>query len=68
MVASTTEAKLSLLFHYCQAGIILQETLGNLGHPQPKTPLHCNNATAVCIANKMVKRQQSGSMEMRLFG
>jgi hypothetical protein len=38
-----------------------------MGHLQPKTPVHCNNATAVGIANNTIKRQRSGSMEMRFF-
>ncbi len=41
---------------------------GDMGHPQPKTPVHCNNATAVGIVNNTIKRQQSRSMEMRFFG
>ena len=47
--------------------IIFQQTLADLGHPQPKTPVHCDNATVVGIANIMVKRQRSWSMEMRYF-
>jgi hypothetical protein len=35
--------------------------------PQPKTPIHCNNATAVGITNNTVKRQRSRSMIMRFF-
>ena len=38
-----------------------------MGHTQPKTPVHCDNATAVGIANSTVKRQRSRSMEMRFF-
>jgi hypothetical protein len=38
-----------------------------MGHPQPKTPIHCDNATAVGIANNTIKRQRSRSMEMRFF-
>jgi len=38
-----------------------------MGHPQPPTPINCNNSTAVGIANNIVKRQRSWSMEMRLF-
>ncbi len=41
--------------------------LKDLGHPQPKTPVHCDNATAVGIASNTVKRQQSRLMEMRFF-
>ncbi len=39
-----------------------------LGHPQQKTQIHCNNASAVGIANNTVKRQRSQSMEMRYLG
>ncbi len=42
-------------------------TLEELGHPQPKTPAHCDNATAVGIVNNTVKRQRSRSMKMRYF-
>jgi hypothetical protein len=38
-----------------------------MGHPQPKTPVHCDNATAVGIGNNTIKRQRSRSMEMRYF-
>jgi hypothetical protein len=48
-------------------GMIFQQTLADLGHLQPKTPVHCNNATAVGIENNMIKHQQSRSMEMQFF-
>ncbi len=67
IVASAAEAKLSALFHNCQDGIIFCQTLADMGHPQPKTPVHCDNATAVGIANNTVKRQRSRSMEMRFY-
>jgi hypothetical protein len=51
VVASTAEAKLGALFHKCQDGIIFQQTLADLGHPQPQTSVHCDNAMAVGIAN-----------------
>jgi hypothetical protein len=38
-----------------------------MGHPQPKTPVHCNNATAVGIGNNTIKQQRSCSMEMRYY-
>jgi hypothetical protein len=58
VVASAAEAKLGTLFHNCQDGIFFWQTLTNLGHPQPKTPEHCNNAIAVSIANNTVKGQR----------
>jgi hypothetical protein len=42
-------------------------TLKELGHPQPKTPIHCDNATAIGIVNNTVKRQRLRLMEMRYF-
>jgi hypothetical protein len=68
MVASAAEAELGALFYNCQDGIIFHQTLFDMGHPQPKTPVHCDNTTAVGIANNTVKRQQSRSIGMNFFG
>jgi hypothetical protein len=67
VVASAAEAKLGALYNNCQMGIIFRLMLTEMGHPQPKTPVHCNNATAVGIANNSIKRQRLRSMEMRFF-
>ncbi len=67
VVASAAEAELGALFHNCQDGIVFRQTLANLGHRQPKMPVHCNNATAVGIGNNTIKRQQLHSMEMQYF-
>ncbi len=67
VVASAAEAELGALYHNCQTGIIFRLTLSYMGHPQPQTPVHCDNATAVGIANNTIKRQCSRSMEMRFF-
>jgi hypothetical protein len=67
VVAYAAEAKLGALFHNCQTGIFFRPTLHNLSHPQLKTLVHCNNATAVGTINNTVKHQQLRSMEMRLF-
>ncbi len=67
VVASVAEAELGALFHNCQDGIIFQQMLEDLGHTQPRTPVHCDNATVVRIANNTIKQQRSRSMEMRFF-
>ena len=46
---------------------MLRLTLAEMGHPQPPTPIHCDNATAVGIANETVKKHRSRSMEMGYF-
>jgi hypothetical protein len=67
VVTSAAKAELGALFLSCKEGVIFQLTLKELGHPQPKTPIHCDNATAVGITNNTVKHQRSQSMEMRYF-
>jgi hypothetical protein len=67
VVASAAEAKLGALFLNCKQATIFQLTLKEMGHPQPPSPIHCNNSTTIGIANNTVKRQQSCSIEMRCF-
>jgi hypothetical protein len=67
VVASAAKAEPGALFLNCKKRMIFRLTLEELGHPQPKTPINCDNATAVGIANNTVKRQQSCSMEMQYF-
>ncbi len=51
VLASAAEAELGVMFLNCQEGMIFNLTLEDLGHKQPKIPVHCDNATAVGIAN-----------------
>jgi hypothetical protein len=67
VASSAAEAELGALFLNCREGRIIRLILEELGHPQPATPVHCDNATAAGIANNTVKRQRSRSMEMRYF-
>jgi hypothetical protein len=54
-IASAAEAELGALYHNCQMGIIFRLTLKEMRHPQPKTPVHCDNVIAVGIANNSIK-------------
>jgi hypothetical protein len=67
VVASAAEAELGTLFLNCKEGKILRLVLQELGHDQPPTPIHCDNATTAGIANDTVKKQRSRSMEMHFF-
>ena len=67
VAASAAEAELGALFLVAKYGRIIRVILEELGHPQPPTPIHCDNKTTVGIANDTVKRQRSRSMEMRYF-
>jgi hypothetical protein len=67
VVASAAKAELGSLLLNCKEGMIFSMTFEELGHPQQKTQVHCNNLMAVDIANNTVKRQRSRLMEMRYF-
>ena len=67
VAGSAAEAELGALFLCGQKVKIFRRTLEEMGHPQPPTPIHCDNTTAVGIATNTVKRQRSRAMEMRYF-
>ena len=67
VAASAAEAELGALFLNTKEAKVLRVTLAEMGHPQPPTPVFCDNSTAVGIANDTVKRQRSRAMEMRYF-
>ena len=64
VAASAAEVELGALFMNIKEGRTLKLTLEELGHLQPATPTHCDNTTAVGIANDTVKQQRSWAMEM----
>ncbi len=59
VLALATEAKLGALFMNCKEGKSVRLILEEMGHPQPPTPVHVDNSTAVGIANDTVKKQRS---------
>ena len=65
--SSAAEAELGALFLNGKEAKILRLILQELGHPQPPTPIHCDNKTATGIANDTVKKHRSRSMKMRFF-
>jgi len=67
VAASAAEAELGALFLNAQEAKIMRLTLEEMGHPQPPTPIHCDNTTAVGIVQNTIKRQRSRAMNMRYF-
>ena len=60
VVASAAEAELGALFVNGKESKILRLILHEMGHPQPPTPIHCDNKTATGIANDTVKKTDHG--------
>ena len=67
VAASAAEAELGALFLNAIKAKIMRLTLEEMGHPQPATPIHVDNTTAVGIVNNTIKRQRSHAMNMRYF-
>ena len=55
VASSAAEAELGAIFMNGKEGRIIRLTLKELGHSQPPTPMHCDNAMAASIANGSVK-------------
>ena len=67
VASSAAEAELGALFVNTKEARILCLTLQELSRPQPQTPIHIDNTTAIGIMNITIKRQRSNAMEMRYF-
>ena len=65
--ASAAEVEIIALFVNTKEARVVRLILAELGHPQPPTPIHIDNTTAVGMVNKTIKRQRSRSMEVRYF-
>jgi hypothetical protein len=65
VVASAAEAKIGALFHNGQDACTLRQTLIEIGHPQPPTPLQTDNQCADGIINDTVKQRRSKAIDMR---
>ena len=63
VAASAAEAELSAVVVNVKEARVIRLILSELGHPQPPTPIHIDNTTAVGIVNSTIKR--SRLMEMR---
>ena len=67
VAALAAEEKLGALFLNDQESKVIRLILEELGHPQPHTPMHVDNTTAVGIVNNTIKQQRSRAFEMRYF-
>jgi len=65
VVSSAAEAELAALFYNCKEACGIRNTLLELGHPQPPTPVRTDNTTASGIANDTVKQKRSKAIDMR---
>jgi hypothetical protein len=63
IVASVAEAELGGLFTNAQTGKRMRTMLAEMGWPQGKTRIECDNSCAVGIANKTSRVRKSAAMD-----
>jgi hypothetical protein len=60
-MSSAAEAELGALFINAKTAVSIQQTLIELGHPQPRTPMQTDNATAhALLTNKNLTQSTQG--------
>ena len=67
VVSSAAEAEVGAAFMNGQMGCPIRQTLIELGHPQPPTPIQTNNECAKGILNDTVKQKRSKAIDMRFY-
>jgi hypothetical protein len=67
VLSSASESECGALFNNTKDAVALRNTLHEMGHHQPPTPVEVDNSTAVGFANKQIKQQKSKSMDMRYY-
>ena len=68
VLSSTAETELAGIFNNAkEAAAAARITLEEMGHPQGKTNIICENETAVGITNKTVKHKMTKAMNMRFY-
>ncbi len=67
VMSSAAEAECGALFNNTQEAVPLRNTLEEMGHPQPPTPVEVDNSTTAGFANQQIKQRKSKSMDMRFY-
>ena len=67
VVLSAADAEIGALFHNAQEACALRQTLIEIGHPQPPTPIQTDNQCAEGIILQTAKKKQSIAIDMRYY-
>jgi hypothetical protein len=65
VMSSAVEAKLGALFINAKTAVSMRQTLAELGHPQPCTPMQTNNAMAHRLLTNEILPKALKAMDMR---
>jgi hypothetical protein len=64
-MSSAAEAELGALFINEKTAVSMRQTLIKLGHPQPRTPMQTDNATAHALLTNKILPKALKAMDMR---
>jgi hypothetical protein len=65
VMSSAAEAELGALFINAKTAVSMRQTLIELGHPQPRTPMQTDNATAHALLTNKILPKALKAMDMR---
>ena len=65
VISSAAEAELGALFINAKTAVIIRQTLIELGHPQPRTPMQTDNATAHALLTNKILPKALKALDMR---
>ena len=64
-MSSAAEAELGALFINAKTAVWMRQTLEELGHPQPRTPMQTDNSTAHALLTNKILPKALKAMDMR---
>ena len=67
ILSSATEAELEGLFINAKEGVVIRNTLEDIGHTQHPTTMQTDNSTVPGIINETVKQHISKAINMRFY-
>ncbi len=65
VISSAAEAELGALYINSREAVPMQMNLQEMGHKQPKTPIHIDNNTAFGVIANSIQPKQTKAMDMR---
>jgi hypothetical protein len=65
VMSSAADAELGALFINAKTAVSMRQTLNELGHPQPRTPIQTDNATAHALLTNKILPKALKAMDMR---
>ena len=67
VMGSAAEAEIGANYMNGQDCVPIRQTLEEMGHPQPPTPIQVDNTTAVSFAHGTMKQKKSKSIDMNFY-